>query len=104
MAKSKTDLESEIKKLKQEIRELRSEVKTTDKVVEGLNSEGFGVIIRDKEYYLVNLKFDAIQDKAVITSITSLSNSIAGAINVSQKALGKHIVELSKRHNGNVTK
>ena len=96
MAKTKADLEKEIKKLKQEVRDLRGEVKETEVTLEGLTSEGFGVVFLDKNYYLVNLKYNIETNRAAIIETEKISDNLTAAVNVSQRALGKYVVELKR--------
>ena len=97
MAKTKGDLEKEIKSLKQIIRDLKSEVKVGEELSDELGDFALGVRINsENKYEIIQISFDKEKKCAIIGDIVKETKSTMEAIRISQLALGKHITVLNK--------
>ena len=99
MAKTHKEKDTEIKELKELIRQLRGEVKSTEATLDGLGSEAHGIIIKDGTFNLVSIKFDVESGKAAIDNVADLGKSIANASTKVKHAVIDRLVEINKRRN-----
>lgn len=96
MAKTHKEKDEEIKLLKDEIRKLRSEAKSVEADIEGLDESAHGIIIKDGCFNLVSLKFDLESNKAAIDQVKDLGKSLVNASSVVKHAVIDRLVEINK--------
>ena len=78
---TKKELEEEVKKLKQIVRALRSEVKNSEDSVEGLNDKAFTVLGKK----IITINYDLEKNSAIITDIIEESGDIVAEYKMEQK-------------------
>lgn len=97
MATTHKEKDEKIKLLKDEVRKLRGEVKSTESTLEGLTGEAYGLIINESGYGLVSIKFDVESGKAAIENVKDLGKSIGNASTKVKIAVIDTLVEMNKR-------
>lgn len=93
-AKTKKELEDEIKILKDEIRKLRSEVKETVAEVSGLTDDAYALEKEGKTYKLVKIVYDLEKGQAAIKEVKDIGQSLAMASHTIKKAVIDRLVKI----------
>ena len=97
MAKTHKEKDEEIKVLRDEVRKLRSEAKSTEAELEGLGELAHGLILKDNHFNLVSIKFDTESNKAAIEKVDVISKSVVAASSKVKKAVIDRLIEINKR-------
>ena len=97
MATTHKEKDAQIKLLKDEVRKLRSEVKSTEATIEGLSDDAHGIIMNEGHFNLVSIKFDVESGKAAIEKVEDLGKSIANASTKVKHAVIDTLVAINKR-------
>ncbi len=97
MAKTHKEKDEEIKLLKNEVRRLREEAKSTEAEISGLDDQAHGLVVINGSFSLVSIKFDIDSGKAAIEKVDDLGKSIALASTKVKHAVIDTLVAINKR-------
>jgi len=94
---TKEELETMVKDLKAEVRELRSKLQAQAADDAKLPDTAFGVVRREGKFKFVKLAFDLDQKTSSVGEVVEASTSLANASFKGQKLMVDHIIELVQK-------
>jgi len=95
-AKTKTELEKEIKGLKSQIRELRADVKSNNAELKDLTNTAIGVILVEGEFLEVEIAFNLDKKSAIIVNSKSIGRNIGMASSKLKMGIVDELVKVTK--------